>query len=200
MRKIIIVGHGGGAMLASRYAAVRRDGNPSGVSLRFVIGNPSSMLYFTNDRYKSISNRACSYFNTWFFGLEDYDSPYSLGKAATALFAAFVKRDVRYIVSLDDTSSKNGDQSCGARAQGGAPRKTRTLSYWKYIHLLAGANYDDYSSFPGTFASLKGSNTNVDQFKVSGAKVSHQLFQVNGIGHDDYAVLTSSKGQKACFA
>lgn len=194
-----MVGHGGGAMLMSRYAALRQDSSTSGVALRYVVGNPSAMLYFTSDRPKAVSNSACSYYNEWFYGLDNYDAPYSLGQSPTGLFSAFAKRDVRYIVSLDDTSSKNGDQTCGARAQGGTARKDRTLSYWKYIHLLAGAPASAYSKFPGAFASLTGRNSNVNQFRVSGNNVSHKLYQVSGIGHDVYGVLTSSKGLSACF-
>lgn len=187
-------------MFASRYAALRQEADPMGVSLRYIVGNPSSMLYFTEDRPKALSRRACSYFNTFFYGLDDFDAPYPKSKTASELFQTFAQRDVRYLVGLADTSPTNGDESCGAKAQGGVLRKDRTLSYWKYIHLLAGANAADLSAFPGQFASLQASNSNVELFRLSSGTVNHKLFPVSGIGHDAHAMLNSNEGLSACFA
>lgn len=150
------------------------------------------MLYFTKDRPQSISSRSCSYYNEYFYGLQSYDIPYQRSSSdAETLFSNYATRDVRYLVALDDTSSKNGDQSCGGRAQGGAQRKNRSLSYWKYIHLLAGEDPSDYEKYPGNFGDIDA---------LSYTKVQHSLYEISGVGHDAASVLSSEEGKKAVFS
>ncbi|CAO1627934.1 unnamed protein product [Sympodiomycopsis kandeliae] len=194
VKYITLVGHGCGAIITQRHAAIGK-GAGSGISLRYVIGNPSSMVYFTKDRPSDFNQNSCSTYNDWHFGFDDFYIPYTLRGSPASLFKSYAAKDVRYLVSLDDVNPNNGDQSCEARALGGSARKDRTLAYWKYIHLLAGGDASQYNAFPGNFKSISSNNAN---FK--GASVNHQLFQFSKVGHDAQAVLQSAKAQRAIFA
>lgn len=193
VKYVTLVGHGCGAIITQRSAALsRQTGN--GVSLRYVIGNPSSMLYYTKDRPVSFNANSCDTYNDYHFGLDDFYIPYTAPGSASSTFKTYAAKDVRYLVSLDDVNPNNGDQSCEARALGGSARKDRSLSYWKYIHLLAGESASNYNSFPGTFNSISNNNA-----AFRGATVNHQLFQFSKVGHDAQAVLQSAKAQRAIF-
>ncbi len=41
-----------------------------------------------------------------------------------------------------------------AHGVGGQKRRNRNLAYWKYIHLLGGADPAQFKKFPGTFPAL----------------------------------------------
>ena len=211
MKYITFIGHGCGGMVLQRYAALT-GGDSNGIPVRYVVGNPSSMLYWTRDRPSdSFNANSCPYFNEFFFGLDDYYIPYPKTQNSAQLFKEYAQRDVRYLVSLDDNGG--GDQTCEAKAAGGVARKNRTLAYWKYIHLLSGASASDYSSFPGSFTRLqnaqKGQTTNakptefVDNVKPSdftGVTVAHKLVQLSGLGHNAPSVIESSQSRKAIFS
>ncbi|PWN25296.1 hypothetical protein BDZ90DRAFT_234141 [Jaminaea rosea] len=208
MKYITFVGHGCGGMTLQRYAALTSSSS-NGVPIRYVVGNPSSMLYWSRDRPSdSFNANSCPYYNSFFFGLDDFYIPYPKNKNSAQLFKSYVQRDVRYLVSLDDNGG--GDQTCEAKAAGGVARKSRTLAYWKYINILSGKKASDYSQFPGSFTRLQKSqqggnsdNEFVDDVKAkdfTGVNFAHQLVQLSGVGHNAPAVLTSSQGRKAIFA
>ena len=196
VKSIKIVGHGGGALVAQRYAALRNspDSSSSSPSLRYVLGNPSSMLYFTTDR-ATTKYQSCDVLNIYYYGLDQYDAPYSTNiNNPCSLFKTYAARDVRYLVSLGDTSTTNGDQSCGARAQGGAPREQRSRTYWKYIHLLAGVKASSLSNYPGTFASLQ--NNARPDFNTD---IKHIISTIQNAGHSEVETFTSPQGLQAIF-
>lgn len=158
MKTISFVAHGGGAQLVQRYAVMGNDNpDPSRLSVRYIVGDPSSMLYFTRDRPVAVDTTTCPTFNDFRYGLDNYLTPYPMPFPGNpgALFARYAKREVRYVVGLDDVSTKLGDQQCPGRAAGGAMRKNRSLAYWRYIHLLSGQNVSDTSRFPGRFPALE---------------------------------------------
>lgn len=192
VKYITLVGHGCGAIITQRHASVSQK-KFNGVSIRWVVGNPSSMLYFTEDRPVDFDRDSCSTFNDYHFGFNDFYIPYTHPGSPSSTFKSYAAKDMRYLVSLDDVNPNNGDQSCEAQALGGSARKDRTLSYWKYIHLLAGDDASKYNAFPGSFDDLDNSD-------FSGVTVNHQLFQFSKVGHDAQAVLQSAKAQRAIFA
>lgn len=189
--------------MTQRFAALRSASDSSNaVPLRYVIGNPSSMLYFTTDRPSAVDAKSCDVYNLFYYGLDSYYIPYSADTNQPAsLFTRYAARDVRYLVSLDDTSTTNGDQSCGARAMGGGKRKDRTLSYWKYIHLLAnGATQDQMNklkAYPGAFASLQSSTSSHQGFLTN--QFNQKLSQISKAGHEAAQVFSSKQGLSAIF-
>lgn len=84
LNTIVITGHSAGAQFVSRFAAgsqVEQSVTPAGIQMRYVVANPSSYLYFNEQRRKKgtvnqfevptpqeISN--CPNYNTYKYGLQ----------------------------------------------------------------------------------------------------------------------------------
>lgn len=214
MKTITFVAHGGGAQLLQRYAVMGQfNPDPSRLSVRYVVGDPSSELYFTSDRPVGVDQASCPAWNDYRYGLRSYTAPYGIlsPSRAPGLFKSYAAKEVRYVVGLEDTSSSNGDQTCMAHAVGGSIRRNRSLAYWKYIHLLSGASPDSVKNFPGTFPNLdakygKTSQTNIptssktvaNRFK--GTTLTHTLTVVPDAGHSAAKVYGSTAGRNALFA
>lgn len=217
MKRIVFVAHGGGAQVVQRYAVL---GRTSSVDIRYVVGDPSSMLYFTKDRPVKVDTSSCPAYNDFRYGLDNYDEPYSLSGSAVSLFKRYASRDVHYLVGLEDTSADDGDQLCGGRAAGGSARRDRSQDYWAYLHLLAGSTstpdypgyypaLDSSKSAPSSRATSSSSSkssyptsskSTIAKFKSAGADLAHTFHGVEGAGHSASEVLESSVGLDAIFA
>ncbi|KAJ9480187.1 hypothetical protein PHBOTO_003412 [Pseudozyma hubeiensis] len=214
MKYITFVAHGGGAQMLQRYAVLgKANPAPKRLSVRYVVGDPSSELYFTEDRPVGVNQTSCPTWNNYRYGLNQYTAPYATLSAsrAPALFKSYAAKEVRYVVGLADTSTQNGDQTCMAHAVGGPLRRNRSLAYWKYIHLLSGrTSSDSLKNFPGTFPALDpqaktnqtdiptSSRTILNRFK--GVSIKHSLSVVEGAGHSASKVYSSTQGRNALFA
>lgn len=214
MKRITILAHGGGGQVVQRYSVLGKDSPRSSVKLRYVVGDPSSMLYFTRDRPVPVDEKQCPRFNDFRYGFNDYTAPYSLnGRSEASLYKRYIKRDVRYAIGEEDTSIDHGDQSCMGQAAGGPYRRDRSLDYWAYLHLLGQAS--KIPSYPGWFPALDSdamkaqANKNSTGFITDtssahkkfgkGAKIAHQLFTVPGAGHSAREVFGSTPGKQAIF-
>ncbi|SPO27155.1 uncharacterized protein UTRI_10617_B [Ustilago trichophora] len=215
MKYITFVAHGGGAQMLQRYAVMGAPNpDPSRLSVRYVVGDPSSELYFTQDRPVGVDQSSCPLWDDYRYGTKKYSANYGVLNAARApaLFKAYAAKEVRYVVGLNDTKTEKGDQTCMAHAVGGDRRRNRSLAYWKYIHLLSGTtNPDSLKNFPGTFPALdpkdgkttqrnipRSSSAVVSKFK--GAQIRHSLTVVDGAGHSASKVYMSAGGRNALFA
>ena len=111
VKAIVHVGHSAGGQLLSRYSF----GTPvydvlraRGIYVRYVIANPSSVLYFDRQRpdlvagkgfvdYRSrtpvLAEGECKEFNTYKYGLDGM-VPYMTRRPVAAMLASFRKRDV----------------------------------------------------------------------------------------------------------
>lgn len=215
MKYITFIAHGGGAQMLQRYAVLGAPNpDPSRLSVRYVVGDPSSELYFTQDRPVGVDQASCPTWNDYRYGLNKYTANYgALSPArAPALFKAYAAKEVRYVVGLNDTTSAKGDQTCMAHAVGGQKRRNRSLAYWKYIHLLSGTtNPASLRNFPGTFPALDANDGQTKQkniprssgtvlAKFRGVKLRHTLTLVDGAGHSASKVYSSAAGRNALFA
>ena len=215
MQTITFVAHGGGAQMLQRYAVMGAP-NPdlARLSVRYVIGDPSSELYFTQDRPVGVDQESCPTWNDYRYGVNKYTSPYGIlnSPRAPALFRSYAAKEVRYVVGLNDTVTTKGDQTCMAHAVGGPLRRNRSLAYWKYIHLLSGSTSPELlRKFPGNFPTLDsvyGDKTQEDVPKSSprvanrfkGVSIKHSLTVVMGAGHSASKVYGSEAGRNALFA
>lgn len=191
---ITFTGHGCGGIITQRYAAV--GSVPTSIPVRFIVGNPSSMVYWTTDRSTTVDEDACPYYNSWHYGLDDFYIPYpAWNRDVTSTFRRYAGRDVRYLVSLDDTSTTNGDQLCEARLQGGAERQRRSQVYWKYIQLLTDNTKQVILNGPGDFdiEAVTGHT------EFHGVKIQQKLHRLSSIGHEADAVIGSGVGQRSIF-
>jgi hypothetical protein len=116
LKRIVFVGHGGGAQLLARYAVVMHQQvmPPETMpAVSFVIANAGTYLYPIAARPVPLD---CPESNLWKYGL-DKPPPY-VGDTGTIL-KNFAARDVTLLLGAKDRKA-NGilDQSCAAQAQG----------------------------------------------------------------------------------
>ena len=179
---IVLAGHSAGAQLVHRYAvlnntdgALRRDG----LALRYVIANPSSYLYLTNERpradgkgYAPYERGICPTYNQYKYGTDKLPA-YARETDDSRLFVRYAARDVIYLLGGADNNPEHRllDKACGAEAQG-ATRLARGTGYVQYEHVLA----------------------------ARGAKpvaLRHASFEVGGVGHDSKRMFGSICGVRA---
>lgn len=196
LERLTFVAHGGGAQVLQRYAVLGQDPpSESSLKVRYVIGDPSTMLYFTRDRPVPVdtSDQGCPAFNDFRYGLDAYSAPYAITPplAPGNLFQRYMSRDVRYLIGSNDTRTDQGDQLCGGHAAGGTARRDRSYNYWSYLHLLAGKTpVPDYPGwYPSLDAGKKGPSPDV--IKDIASKVGDSK---KSTGDDDE---DGSKGEKS---
>ena len=142
---VVLFGHSGGGQLLNRYAIVGTAPAAlaaAGIHVRFVIANPSSYLYFTDDRPQPDGSlapyrgEACREFNRWRYGplgAPDYvvdPSPEAWQKRESA----YANTDTVYLLGEEDTdpNQRDLDTSCGGEAQG-KQRLDRGKAYFRYL-------------------------------------------------------------------
>jgi len=145
LRTIVLVGHSGGGQLLNRYAIV---GNQlamlgsMGVQVRFVIANPSSYFYFSDDRplpdgsFAPFHGGSCPNFNHWRYGA--VGAPPYVGDASAAAWKRreqnYIVANVIYLLGADDTdpAQVDLDTSCAGEAEG-SERVDRGKAYFQYL-------------------------------------------------------------------
>jgi hypothetical protein len=145
LNTVVLFGHSGGGQLLNRYAIVGAAPAAlaaAGIRLRFVIANPSSYFYFTDDRPQPDGSlvayhaAACPEFNRWRYGphgAPDYvidSSPEGWQKRE----ATYAHTDTIYLLGKEDTdpNQRDLDTSCGGEAQG-PERLDRGKAYFRYL-------------------------------------------------------------------
>jgi hypothetical protein len=146
LQTAVLAGHSGGGQLVHRYAIVGRGLSAlsrSGVQLRFVIANPSSYVYFSDERPTEggilalFRSDVCPRFNHWKYGTLDAPD-YVTSNAERGwpqMEADYAQRDVIYLLGTADTDphQKDLDVTCGGEAQG-PTRLARGRAYYTYLH------------------------------------------------------------------
>lgn len=137
LKHVVLMGHSAGGQFLSRYAAASKV-DPTGVSVRYVIANPSSYLYL--DASRPGPTQGCAGLNDWKYGMENRTG-YSAPIPDDSMKANLVRRDVVYLLGGYDTTPQFGfDSTCGAMAQG-PNRLQRGLDYFTYITTKYSANH-----------------------------------------------------------
>lgn len=115
LRRIVFVGHGGGAQMLARYAVVMKP--QPGPAISFVIANPGTYLYLTTDRPLA-PEKDCKGkdFNKWKYGLSN-PPPYVVDLDKS--LKDFATRDVTLLLGAKDKKATGVlDQHCEAKVQG----------------------------------------------------------------------------------
>ncbi|RON11089.1 hypothetical protein BK659_02320 [Pseudomonas brassicacearum] len=172
LKEIVIAGHSGGAQVVQRYALLGHDQpalQAAGISVRYVIANPSSYAYFDEQRPGPFNAAHCPGFNDWKYGLLKLPD-YANGQTAQQLEQGYVQRNITYLLGQRDTNPHHPalDRSCAAETQGA-------------YRLIRGHNYFDY----------------LQQRHPEG--LNQRLIEVPGVGHNGDKMFTSPEGQKALF-
>lgn len=178
LSQVVVVGHSGGGQVVHRYAVVTQ-GTASlqarGIGTRYVIANPSSYVYFDENRpqadgsFAPFDRAQCDNFDHWKYGPQQ--APAYIGTTPfQELERRYIARDVRYLWGERDCSPTHPalDISCAAQTQG-PDRRSRGLAYFRYLQ----QRHD--------------------------ASLAHQAAIVPGVGHDGDGMLTSSEGIAALF-
>jgi len=146
---IVLAGHSAGGQTIQRYAVTGRAQQiaaAAGIHLRFVVANPSSYLYFSDDRpiftgeqFRSgpFSADNCPQFNRWKYGPLD-PPPYVADGAASnwkAAEDAYAASDVIYLLGTSDNDPHHPelDKTCAGEAEG-PMRFARGRAYFAYLH------------------------------------------------------------------
>lgn len=133
LKEIVVAGHSGGGQVVQRFALTGHDHpllRTEGISLRYVVANPSSYAYFTPQRPVTFDTARCPGFNDWKYGLQNLPD-YAKGQSAQQLEQAYVSRNITYLLGQQDTDPNHPalDKSCAAEAQG-AYRLIRGHNYF----------------------------------------------------------------------
>jgi pimeloyl-ACP methyl ester carboxylesterase len=149
LKTIVLAGHSGGGQAMQRYAVAghaERIAAP-GIHLRYIIANPSSYLYFSDERprfdgpsfqFETPNADACRNFNHWKYGTLDIHEDYVLQSAEAgwqALEDAYAKKDVLYLLGTSDVDphEKDLDTSCAGEMEGPS-RFLRGQAYYAWLH------------------------------------------------------------------
>ena len=149
LRSIVLAGHSGGGQFMQRYAAVNQMEQKIGISIRYVVANPSSYVYLSDVRLRADANctpdgkcsgpfgaywdRAnCTAYNRYRYGLENLVG-YAASTGASTIRKQFPNRAVTYLIgNLDQLQDTDLDKGCSAQAQG-PNRRERGISFWNYM-------------------------------------------------------------------
>ncbi|WP_323145664.1 alpha/beta hydrolase [Pseudomonas marginalis] len=136
LKEIVVAGHSGGGQVVQRFA-LTGHAHPTlqteGVSLRYVVANPSSYAYFSPQRPVKFETASCPSFNAWKYGMQHLPA-YANGQSAEQLEQAYVSRTITYLLGQQDTDPNHPalDKSCEAETQG-AYRLIRGHNYFDYL-------------------------------------------------------------------
>ena len=179
---ITLTGHSAGGQGVQRMAATSPLAESLctdfGVSIRFVVANPSSYVYMDGQRRRpgtlddfSLPNTSCGSYNEWKYGLEDlYTYPELSG--VDSIRARFKRRQVTYLLGEQDNNpdASSLDESCPANLQGDH-RLERGIIYYHYLQHYYGSTITD----------------------------NHSISLVPNVGHSNFAMYNSSQGLAALF-
>jgi pimeloyl-ACP methyl ester carboxylesterase len=145
LQSVVLIGHSGGGQLLNRYAVVGIQPAAlvtTGIRVRFIIANPSSYLYFNDDRpqadgsFAPFQGVSCPEFNHWRYG--PTHAPVYIGDTSAEMWRKrefeYVRADVIYLLGADDTdpAQVDLDVSCAGEAQG-PERLDRGRAYFRYL-------------------------------------------------------------------
>jgi pimeloyl-ACP methyl ester carboxylesterase len=138
LRDIVLAGHSAGGQAVQRYAVVGRapaEVAARGIHLRFVIANPSSYLYFSDERPEQLAFK-CSGWDRWRYGTRNAPAYVNLINARgwAEMEADYAKADVIYLLGDEDIDprEKDLDISCAGEAEG-PTRLARGQAYFAYL-------------------------------------------------------------------
>ena len=135
LHTVTVAGFSAGAQLVQHYIGFSAD--QPGISLRYVVADPGTWLYF--DAYRPQPSMQCANVNQWKYGTENL--PANLGRNAAQARRHYAEAEIYYLEGAADNNAGKGtyyrilDKSCAAQAQG-PYRMQRGLAYAGYDRAL----------------------------------------------------------------
>ncbi|MFH1143487.1 MAG: right-handed parallel beta-helix repeat-containing protein, partial [Candidatus Eisenbacteria bacterium] len=158
---IIVAGHSAGGMFVHRYAASNRMEQTLaalwGITVKYVVANPSAFLYLTNERripgtvdeFQIPASTAddpdyVSWYNDYPYGLSGLTrDAYLNAVGATQIVAQYPSRRITYLSGeLDVLQEATLDKSAQAKMQG-LHRRERGRVFYNYMIHLGWNDFDD---------------------------------------------------------
>ncbi|WP_175907275.1 alpha/beta hydrolase [Burkholderia seminalis] len=179
LKTIVLAGHSAGGQFVQDYAVLGRgeaDLGSAPVHIRYVVANPATYLYLTDERpdskgdFAPFNAASCRAFNRWNYGLQADIPAYSpRPDSIDELQTRYLRRDIIYLLGTADNAPDGDgqDQSCAAEAQG-TTRYSRGQAFDAYVHIL-----DPHTT--------------------------QRVYEARGIGHSSYRMFSSVCGQAALF-
>jgi pimeloyl-ACP methyl ester carboxylesterase len=189
---IVVTGHSAGGQVTNRYAMSNGVHDVLGVPVSYVVSNPSSYAWPTDERptqaawpltanapgfildvnedapaFRSAGEgRGCTRYNQWAYGFENRTG-YTASISDEQLRAQLASRPTTYLLSQVDILPLSGfDSSCSAMMQG-PTRQARGQAYARYVNGHLGGN--------------------------------HQVIVVTGCAHNNRCVYTADRGLRVLF-
>jgi len=193
LKGIVVTGHSAGGQVTNRYEMASKVADSLGVPVQFVVANPSSYAWPTDERptanawplqagapgyvpavpadepaFRSLRNGdGCTEYDQWPYGFE-HRTGYTAALSDSQLTHQLASRTVTYFLGEDDILPLSGfDNSCAAMAQG-PTRQARGQAYAKYVNEKLGGH--------------------------------HTVVVVTGCGHNGRCIYTSEPWLKIAFA
>jgi pimeloyl-ACP methyl ester carboxylesterase len=168
LRRIVIAGHSAGGQVATRYEMANRVHGTPGVSISYVVANPSTYAWpaaarplptgdadptdaykeslgrngdsvHTNFTFGAFDTTKAPNYDRWPAGLEDRKTGYTAGMSDDQLKKQLADRPTTYLLGQVDVLPLGGfDSSPSAMAQG-PTRRARGEAFFKYITETLGA-------------------------------------------------------------
>jgi pimeloyl-ACP methyl ester carboxylesterase len=166
VRAIVVTGHSAGGQVTNRYEMSNRVHDELGVPVSYVVSNPSSYAYPSDERPTSAAwpleanapgfiletgpsarafrsmgeGRGCTTYNQWPYGFQNR-SGYSASESDEQLKRQLASRPTTYLLGQDDILPLSGfDSSCSAMAQG-PTRQARGHAYARYVNESLGGHH-----------------------------------------------------------
>jgi hypothetical protein len=168
LRGIVVTGHSAGGQVANRYGMTSKVHDGLGVPVRYVVANPSSYAWPTNERptgpaawplqagapgfvpaldpstpaFRPLRDgRGCTSYDQWPYGFKNRTG-YSASISDSQLTRQLVTRPFAYLLGEDDILPLSGfDSSCEAMAQG-PTRQARGQAYAKFVNERLGGHHE----------------------------------------------------------
>jgi predicted esterase len=141
LKAIVVSGHSAGGQYVTRYEMANQVHDQLGVSITYVVSNPSSYAYLDPERPGGTNNelrafgdgRNCTTYDTWPYGLKNRTG-YTGKIADDQLRKQLATRPVTYLLGEIDILPLGGfDSSCPAMAQG-PTRLARGQAFGNYVN------------------------------------------------------------------
>lgn len=165
LRAVVVAGHSAGGQVVNRYEMTNQVHDQVGVPVSYVVANPSSYAWPTNERPTAAAwaltanapgyipemggnarafvpygtGRGCTVYNQWPYGLENHTG-YSASQSDDQIRKQLASRPATYLVGELDILPLGGfDGSCAAMAQG-PTRLARGQAFGKYVNEQLGGH------------------------------------------------------------
>ena len=166
LKAIVVTGHSAGGQVTNRYEMANRVHDVLGVPVSYVVSNPSSYAYPSDERPTSAAwpleanapgfildlpdnalafrsmgeGRGCTTYDQWPYGFQNR-SGYTTSETDEQLKQQLASRPTTYLLGQDDILPLSGfDSSCSAMAQG-PTRQARGQAYARYVNEKLGGHH-----------------------------------------------------------